>query len=134
MVAAAFRGAVLALACAACTSIAIDGRTFEGTSWRVIAIDGEPTPASGDYHVEFENGRISGRFGCNIWGGAFAVAGERLTAAGVVSTKMACLGPAARFESRGLAVVNQPMRWKWDTSRKLTLTSGAGSILLVRQG
>lgn len=134
MVAAGFRGAALALACAACTSIALDSRTFEGTYWRVTAIDGEPTPASGDYHVNFENGRISGRFGCNSWVGAFAVTGERITAAQVVSTKMACLGPAGSFENRGLAVINQPMRWRWETGKELTLVSGAGSILLVRQG
>lgn len=134
MVAAVFRAAALALACAACTSIAVDSRTFEGTYWRVTAIDGEPTPASGDYRVSFENGRISGRFGCNSWSGAFAVTGERITAAQVVSTKMACPEPAGRFEGRGLAVINQPMRWRWASGQELTLASGAGSILLVRQG
>ena len=134
MVAAAFRGAALALACASCTSIAVDSRTFEGTYWLVAAIDGEPTPASGDYHVNFENGRISGRFGCNSWSGAFAVTGERITAAQVASTKMACLGPAGSFENRGLAVINQPMRWSWVSGQRLMLASGAGSLLLVRQG
>lgn len=134
MVAAVFRGAALALACAACTSIAVDSRTFEGTYWRVTAIDGEATPPAGDYHMNFENGRISGRFGCNGWSGAFAVTGERITAAQVASTKMACPGPAGSFESRGLAVINQPMRWRWGTGQELTLISGAGSISLVRKG
>jgi hypothetical protein len=48
MAAAVFRIAALALACAACTSIAVDARTFEGTRWRVTAIDAKPTPAKGD--------------------------------------------------------------------------------------
>jgi heat shock protein HslJ len=129
----AFSAAVLALACVACTSVLVDARSFEGTSWRVAAIDGRATPATGDYRIEFGNGRISGRFGCNGWGGSYAVAGETLTASQVISTMMACPGPAMTFEHEGLAVLQQPMRWTWTAGDKVTLSNSAGSIALVRQ-
>jgi heat shock protein HslJ len=133
MAAAVFRIAALALACAACTSIAVDARTFEGTRWRVTAIDAKPTPAKGDYSIEFKRGRISGRFGCNSWGGAYTASRQMLTARQVVSTMMACPGPSMTFERKGLAVLQQPMRWTETAGQKLTLTNGAGSIALQRR-
>jgi heat shock protein HslJ len=132
MAAAAFRTAALALVCAACTSIEADARTFDGTRWHVTAIDGRATPATGDYHVEFKAGEISGRFGCNGWGGSYAVSGETMTAGNVMSTMMACGDPAMTFESEGLAVLRQPMHWSWIAAQKLTLSNGAGSIEMVR--
>ena len=127
MAAAVFRAAVLALACAGCTTVAVDGRTFEG-SWRVVQIDGRATPANGNYRIAFGNGQISGRFGCNGWGGTYAVAGTMLTASQVHSTMMACPEPAMSFERQGLAVLQQPMRWTWTGQQRLTLTNSAGSI------
>jgi len=132
MAAAGFRAALLALACAACTSIAADARSFEGTRWHVIMIDGRVTPALGDYRVEFRNGGIGGRFGCNHFGGRFAVKGEALIASEIRSTLMACSDPAASFESAGFAVLNQPMRMNWSSDQRLSLSNSAGSIILER--
>jgi heat shock protein HslJ len=128
MAAAGFSAAIAALACAACTSVAVDARTFEGTHWHVTAINARPTPATGDYHLEFSNGAFGGRFGCNGIGGRYVVSGELMTAAEIRSTMMACSDPAASFESAGFAVLNQPMRWNWTTGRRLTLSNGSGSI------
>jgi heat shock protein HslJ len=131
MAAAGFRAAALALACTACTSIAVDARTFEGTRWRVTGIDGRATPASGEYRLEFRKGQISGRFGCNGWGGTYAVAGGTLRASDVRSTLMGCPQPAASFEREGMAILQQPMHWIW-TKTRLTLSNSIGSIRLER--
>ncbi len=131
MAAAGSRFALLAaLLCASCTSIAADARSFEGTRWHVTAIDGRPTPTSGDYRVEFKSGGIGGRFGCNHFGGRFSVKGETLIAREIRSTLMACSDPAASFEGAGFAVINQPMRINWSSGRHLTLSNAAGSIEL----
>ena len=132
MAAAGFSAAFAALACAACTSVAVDARTFEGTRWHVMAINGQATPATGDYDVEFNKGAIGGRFGCNGFGGRYAVSGELMRATEIRSTMMACSDPAASFESAGFAVLNQPMRWSWTSGQKLTLGNGGGSIALER--
>jgi heat shock protein HslJ len=133
MAAAGFRFAVLAaLLCASCTSIAADARSFEGTGWRVTAIDGRLTPAVGDYRIEFRNGGIGGRFGCNHFGGRFAVKGETLIASEIRSTLMACSDPAASFESTGFAVLNAPMRMNWSSGQRLNLSNSAGSLTLER--
>ena len=132
MGAAVFKAAVIALSCAACTSMSVDVRTLEGPPWNVAAIDGRATPADGNYNMEFAGGRISGRFGCNRWSGAYAVAGDTLMASQVISTKMACPEPGMSFENQGLTVLNQPVRLVWTTGRKLTLSNSAGSIALDR--
>ena len=96
-------------------------------------------PKGGGKSLRFDNmlmrekaGAISGRFGCNGWGGTYAVNGETMTASRVMSTMMACADPAMSFESQGLAVLRQPMRWSLAPDRKLTLSNRAGSIEMVR--
>src|SRR5690349_7893244 len=130
MAAAGFKTAALALACAGCTSVMADERTFDGTRWHVTAIDGRATPATGDYHVQFTRNEISGRFGCNGWGGRYGIVGDLMTAGEVRSTMMAC--PEMSFESSGLAVLNRPMQMRWASKQQLTLSNGAGSIELER--
>jgi heat shock protein HslJ len=130
MAVAGFRTAALALACAACTSIAADARTLERTGWRVAAINGRVAPARGEYRMEFKGGSVSGRFGCNGFGGRYFVSADTLVAREVRSTLMACSDPAASFESAGFAIVHQPMRMRWTSSRQLQLGNSAGSIEL----
>lgn len=121
-----------AVAASACTSIAVDARSFEGTRWHVTAVNGRPTPAAGDYHIEFKGGRIGGRLGCNSFGGQVTVRGEIMTAGQIVATQMGCPDPAAYFESAGFAILRQPMRWQWTAGLKLTLSNPAGSIAVAR--
>jgi heat shock protein HslJ len=132
MAAAGFRTALFALALGGCTSIAADKRTFDGTRWHVTAINGRSTPVAGDYPIEFRNGGIGGRFGCNQFGGRYAVAGETMTTSDVASTLMGCPEPAASLETQGFAILHQPMRWTWISGLKLTLRNSAGSIALER--
>jgi len=117
---------------AGCTSIAADARTFDGTEWQVVAIDGQATPRAENYRVRFANGQFGGRFGCNSFGGAYRVRGGTTLAVGpVAATEMACEGPGMEFERRGFQVLQQPMRLDWTGSNRLTLVNNAGSIDLT---
>ncbi|MES2135638.1 MAG: META domain-containing protein [Pseudomonadota bacterium] len=128
-----FRIALFALALSACTSIAADERAFEGTRWHVSAIDGRSTPPIGDYRLDFAHREISGRFGCNGFGGSYAVIGDIMSTGEIRSTLMGCPEPAASFESQAFAVLRLPMQMRWTTARQLTLSNNAGSIELQRQ-
>lgn len=133
MAAGGFRAApVLALACAACTSMAVDERTFAGTRWQVTAINGRATPAAGDYHLDFTRRGLDGRFGCNGFGGSYAILGDIITAGDVRSTLMGCSEPAASLEREGFAVLQLPMHMEWSSGTSLRLTNGAGAISLQR--
>lgn len=130
MAAAGFRIAAAALLCAGCTSIAADARTFDGTPWRATAINGRATPGAGNYVVRFDKGRIGGQLGCNLFGGDYRIQRAVMTASAIRSTMMACMEPAASFEEQGFAVLNQPMRMRWTSNHRLTLSNPAGSIAL----
>lgn len=118
---------------AGCTSVTATSATLEGTNWRVTAVDGRATPASGNYSMSFSGGNVGARFGCNHIGGRYSAAGSTLTATGARSTLMGCPEPAATFEREGLAVLNQPMRMHWPSGNWLTLSNGAGSIALQKR-
>jgi heat shock protein HslJ len=102
-----------------------------GTSWRVIAVDGQPTPAAGDYSMRFDaNGGLGARFGCNSMGGQYRLAGDILTVSNLASTLMGCPEPAATFEREGSEVLGQPMRIAFTSNERMYLSNGAGSIAL----
>ena len=136
MVAAGFNlaAAVLAAACASCTSINPHPDVLEGSDWRVTAINQRPTPAEpGNYRIRFRDGQIGGQFGCNHFGGPYRVRGDVMTTGAVAMTEMACTEPANTFESWGLAIIAEPMRLSFgDQARSLTLTNARGTIELAR--
>ncbi|MDQ4088290.1 MAG: META domain-containing protein [Pseudomonadota bacterium] len=132
MGAAASRIAAAALLLGACTSINAGAGTFEGTRWQVAATNGQPTPRTEVYRLSFDDGRIGARFGCNSIGGTYRVEGEMLVIGDLASTLMGCPEPAATHETRGSAVLGQPMRMDWQSGSRITLSNAAGSLVLER--
>lgn len=130
MAAAGFRAALLALICAGCTSIHADRRTFEGTNWQVTAINGVRTPP---YRIWFGGGYMRGDI-CNRFEGPFKVARDVLQLTGFMATERGCPGPPMRFEESAFAILHRPMRMRWGSGRRLTLSNGAGAIALHQQG
>jgi len=104
---------------------------LDRTRWRVVAINGRPTPAGGEYSMEFDNGRISARLGCNSIGASYTQSGTTLDAGAVTATRMAC--PDMGFESQGVAVLDQVMQVGMRGPHRVILTSSAGSIELQRR-
>ena len=132
MAAAASRAAILSALVAGCTSVASTNATFEGTEWQVTAIDGQATPRTEMYRMQFKDGQAGGRFGCNHIGGQYSASGTTLTISNTTSTLMGCPEPAATFEREGLAVLQRPMSMQWASGRQLTLSNAVGSIALER--
>ena len=95
MAAAGFRLAALAVLTAGCTSVTASQASFDGTRWHVTAINGNPTPAAGDYSLQFAQGNVGARFGCNHIGGRYSALGDTLRTFDVHSTLMGCPEPAA---------------------------------------
>jgi uncharacterized membrane protein/heat shock protein HslJ len=104
---------------------------LDRTRWGVIAINGRPVPPNGDYAMEFDNGRLSARFGCNSIGASYTQTGSTMDAGVLASTKMAC-GDMS-WETQGSAVLDKVLQVTALTPNRITLTSSAGSIELVRR-
>ncbi|HYU95696.1 MAG TPA: META domain-containing protein [Sphingomicrobium sp.] len=144
MAAAVSRPIALALACAACTSINADERTFAGTDWRVSTINARPTPPGPDFHMEFGARDWRGGFGCNgmtgeyrLHGDELAIGrseGERFFVGRIMATERDCSArPDGHFEGEALAILQRPMRMHWSSGRRLKLSNAAGSIELKLQ-
>ena len=120
------------VALSACASVVTGPATLESTRWAVTAINGRAAPTSADYRLDFADGRIGGRLGCNSIGGRYAIGRETLSVRDLASTLMGCPEPAASFEVEGSAVLASPMRMSWTSGRMLTLSNARGSIVLQR--
>lgn len=114
-----------------CTSIAADNRTFDGTLWRIAAINGEATPAN-NYYMSFDRGVVGGRLGCNDFGGRFSVGAADLSVKALRATSRICGDTAATFEGGANVVLSQPMRMEWASGQRLTLANGNGTLALER--
>lgn len=104
---------------------------LERTRWRVVRINGRAVPRQGDYGIEFDGGRIAARFGCNRIGGPYSYTGTTLDAGALIATRMAC--PDMRFETEGSAILDQVMTVAVTARNRLTLSSTAGTIDLLRR-
>ena len=128
MVAAACRTAIGFLACAACTSIASDARSFEGTRWKVLAVNRHSTPVKGEYRIEFMDGRVSARFGCNAISGDYVASADKLTIQKLISTKMACGAPADAFEQAAVGVLHEALKVRTSGKGGLRLSNRVGTL------
>jgi heat shock protein HslJ len=134
MVVAGFRPIAFALLCVSCTSIYADSRTFDGTRWRVTAVNGHATPPRDPFFVEFLRSSYRARVGCNEARGQYRIERRDLIPAGMMTTEMACEAvpatgiPLMTYEQWGFRVLRQPMRMHWSSARRLRLSNASGSL------
>ena len=74
---------------------------LEGTQWRFVTLRGKSIPDAVHATLRFDDqGRVSGRGGCNSYGGSFASGNDGALHFGqMMSTRMACLQPAGAMET-----------------------------------
>lgn len=121
-----------ALASVSCAGFAADVYPFEGSLWRVTAINGEATPHS-KYSINFGGNQVTGRLGCNDFGGKLAIKEGKLSISALRATSRTCGDDAAMFEGEGFQVLSQPLRMEWASRDKLTIASESGTMTLERQ-
>lgn len=105
--------------------------TLERTRWKVTRINGRPVPRQGDYHVDFDSGRILAKFGCNSISGPYSQNGNTLDSGTLIATRMAC--PNMALETQASAILDQVMTIAVIGRNRLALSSSAGTIDLVRR-
>lgn len=82
-----FAAGILALL-AACSPVA--GDPLKGTSWSLLEMNGRSALEGTTVTASFADGNVSGSGGCNSYGGAYKVNGDKLQIKELVSTLMAC--------------------------------------------
>jgi heat shock protein HslJ len=109
----------------------VDGPPLDGTRWQVVAINGRPTPRTGNFSMEFTSGRMSATFGCNGLGASYTQTGATLDAGPVIGTKMACADMS--WERDGGKVLDPVMTVRLLDPNRVTIQSSGGSIEMVRR-
>ena len=109
----------------------MDGPPLDRTRWLVLAINGRPVPRDHNYWMEFDGGRLSAKFGCNSIGAGYTQTASTIDAGAVMATRMACSDMS--WETQGTAVIEQVMQVSAQGPERVTLTSSAGSIELLRR-
>ncbi len=132
MSALSFRLAVASvLAGLSCAGYAADVYPFEGSSWQIAAINGESTPAN-RYMISFGGNMVTGRVGCNDFGGNLTASESALSVANLRATSRICGDTAATFEGSAFTVLSQPLQMVWANRDQLTIANAEGSMTLER--
>jgi uncharacterized membrane protein/heat shock protein HslJ len=109
----------------------MEGPTLDRTRWLVLSINGRPVPRDYNYWLQFDNGRLSAKFGCNSLGAGYTQNGATVDAGAIMATRMACAD--MNWEREGTAVIDQVMTVSMQGPEHATLTSSGGSIELLRR-
>jgi heat shock protein HslJ len=115
-----------------CGGGTVASNSLAGTSWIVVAVNGRPTPAGGNYYVRFSDKDVSAKFGCNSMGGQYRINGDHLSIGNLVQTEMACPEPAMSLERDGGVALRGNVRVEKTGGDRLRLVSEAGTIELKR--
>ena len=83
---------LLPLLAAGCVAASRPAAPLAGTSWKLLAIDGQPAAMLDQAGLSFDKETISASVGCNRMGGAYRVDRQRLFAGPLVQTEMDCDG------------------------------------------
>jgi putative lipoprotein len=99
-----------------------------GSTWLAEDIDGKGVIDNAQSTLIFgTDGKVSGRAGCNQYGGSVMLDGASLIVDRVFSTKMACTAPALMDqETRFLEALQATRSYRMDGT-KLVLLDGAGA-------
>ena len=102
---------------------------FERIPWVVTSGLDAPGAAEHAPSATFEDGKVSGRAGCNSYGGRFASSGETLEISEIGTTLMGCAEPAQTIEWEFLEKLRQVRRWRLEGD-ELVLEDDDGQELL----
>lgn len=106
--------------------------SIEG-AWRVEDIDHGGVVDNAEVTIVFgPDGAISGRSGCNRYGGEYAYAAGALTVGALFSTKMACAPALMDLEMKFLDRLDGELSVRTEADGALSLEDADGRILIRR--
>ena len=133
-VAAAAALLIAVTACSGAGGTGGTGGTIEGPTWKLAsqAVNGAVAAIPADVHADarFGDGEVAGSGGCNVFGGPAEISGATIKVGALISTQMACEGPAGDTETAYFANLGKSATFT-ATADALTIFDGSGATLLV---
>ena len=122
---------LLGTALTACGSKSI---VLEGTSWKAIEINGEPTLEDYAITMDFTVDQIGGKASCNSYFASYTLKGDKLSIGPAGTTLMACLDQAAmNQEHLFLTSLDKVETVSLENGQLVLHLGDGGSILLIQQ-
>ena len=104
------------------------------TNWTAVNINGEDVPTSTTVTLDFGDGKVAGRAGCNSYGGPYEEHGAQLAVHTLISTKMACAAPGVMArETNYLAILGGAASYARDDRGGMVLTAKDGRTIKFMQ-
>ena len=98
-----------------------------GGTWVAEYIDDAGVIDDAQSTVVFGNdGRVTGRGGCNSYGGTVEIKGAQIIMSQIASTKMACPPAVMDQETRFMAALQATRTYRMDEGNKLVLSDATG--------
>lgn len=104
-------------------------QSVEGRVWHAEAIAGRDVVDGSTVTLKIEGGRVSGKAGCNGYGGPVEIHGDRVKFGAIFSTKMACLSNGVmEQEQRYLNVLQSATRGEIRGDGVLIISGDGGAL------
>ena len=116
-----------------CGGAILPPATLEGTSWRIVAIDGADVSGDQGYEMQFEAERMSGRAGCNRFNGPYRVSSDGFQAGPLAMTRMACPGPRMAHEQAVSRILSGGVRLYYLDGDTLVMRGVDGGEIRLRR-
>ena len=109
----------------------INQDNLSGSSWRLTELNGSKPLPETKLTIEFDSGEISGRTGCNQYGGQYNIDGEKINFSAVYNTEMACQNPEGIMEQEQvyLESLREAIRFS-QTESNLFIFDSTGKVLI----
>jgi heat shock protein HslJ len=126
--------------------VTVDGRALEGcggailppatlqdTSWEIVSINGGRVPGGERYRLEFSGDTLTGRAGCNGFGGSYRISRDGFQAGALAMTRMACPGPPMQHEQAVSRILAGRVRLYYPDGQTLLMRGVAGGEIRLRR-
>ncbi|MEP7245692.1 MAG: META domain-containing protein [Gammaproteobacteria bacterium] len=126
---------VVAIAVSGCSLMAPNSTStpkveLTGAAWIAEDVDGAGVIDDAQSTLEFgTDGKVSGRGGCNRYGGSVSLSGASMIVGELFSTKMACVPALMDQETKFLAALQATRSYRMDDT-KLVLVDATGKARL----
>lgn len=105
---------------------------LDGTSWRIIGIDGVSLPQSErTAELRFSGDRVSASVGCNRLNGRFTSDGTRLSVTQLAGTRMACAPELMTVERRLSTLLGQSLALRVEGRGRMILTGNDDAAIVL---
>lgn len=111
--------------------VKVSGADLDGTSWTLLAMDGQPALADTAVTLGFQDGQMAGSGGCNSYTASFSLSVDNplvMTTGPVSATQQTCPDPVVSQESAYFAALQKASHWGYEFGKLALYYAGGQDV------